>query len=147
MPVLVFLFIPTSWGLLALGCFLGSRTFGLQSAWVLLMISGASGLVGIWFWAEGLPRPLASQPTSYPTVGNCGYHELDSLWSASGIKYPEAPYQQRHLFMEKRNRLQGTVFWCPAVALPGERDRNPTSNEINTHHVPPLSFWSKLRFD
>ena len=49
-------------------------------------------------------------------------------------------YEQPHLFMEKKNRLRGTVFWGPEVALPGKRDRNRTSNEKNTHDVPHLGF-------
>ena len=45
-------------------------------------------------------------------------------------------YEQSYFFTEKKKRLQDTVFWGLAAALPGERDRNRTSNEINTHHVP-----------
>ena len=56
-------------------------------------------------------------------------------------------YEQPHLFTEKKSRLLGTVFWGPEVALPGKRDRNRTSNEINTHDVTHLLFvkaWIRL---
>ena len=39
-------------------------------------------------------------------------------------------------FTDEKSRLQGTAFWGPEVALCGERDRNRTSNEINTYYVP-----------
>ena len=38
----------------------------------------------------------------------------------------------------KESILQGTVFRGPEVALPGKRDRNRTSYEINAHDVPHL---------
>ena len=48
--------------------------------------------------------------------------------------------------IEKKSRLQGTVFWGPEVALPGKRDRNQTSSEINAHDVPHF-LLSKLGLD
>ena len=56
-------------------------------------------------------------------------------------------FEQPHLFMEKKSRLQGTVFWGPEVAFRGKGDRNRTSKEINTHHVPHFLFvqaWTRL---
>ena len=52
-----------------------------------------------------------------------------------------------HLSTEKKSRLQGTVVWVPEVALAGKRDRNQTSNQINTHDVPHFLFgqaWIRL---
>ena len=44
--------------------------------------------------------------------------------------------EQKHLFMERKSRLQGTALRGPEVTLIGERDGNQTSNEINTRDVP-----------
>ena len=55
--------------------------------------------------------------------------------------------EQPHLFTEKKSRRQGAVFWGPEVTLPGKQDRNPASNEINTHAVPHFLFvqaWIRL---
>ena len=44
-------------------------------------------------------------------------------------------YEQPHLFTEDKSRLEGTAFWGPEAEHPGERDRNRTSNEINTYKL------------
>ena len=52
-------------------------------------------------------------------------------------------YGQKHLYTERKSRLQGTACWDPEVA----RDMNRTSNEINTRDVPHfllVQAWIRL---
>ena len=58
-----------------------------------------------------------------------------TFWRPSTSTGAGFPYEQTHSFSERKSRLQGTAFWGPEVALLGPRDRNRTSNEINTHDV------------
>ena len=61
-----------------------------------------------------LSQQLETQGTQYPFI--------QEYTSSHVIRDPS--YEQPHLFTGKKSRLQGTVFWGPEVALPGERDRN-----------------------
>ena len=65
---------------------------------------------------------------------------LQQETARGSLPFSTSLHEQPHKFTEKKSRLHGTVFWGPEVALPGKRDWNRTSNEINTLDVPHLLF-------